>query len=875
MATTIYLETGEAVQMTDAQRVEYARTGVWPPVTPLSTPSPLTNIYNPLPHIYGPGISPIVQPPTPIPPISPLPPTLTLLPPEPRPLIPTGGVTKVEITPLTIYNNQVGDYNTAIESLNVAYDRLGARWANRIRGDEFIGSQSELDQYNNEVRTLDNRVANLDKQKTSLDNKWINEIEPLYIKMPDGMLMAKTDYEIMQRQDKANSIIADYLSGDSKKEFLNNGTLGTNDIDSIVSKVGNANKAATLFKDAGFADPNIIPNAVKRNEYQKTYGGYIEKDGTVNVSGILNKIEIDTVGRGGVLTGEYNPSAITNQLTEVAQTLNFKDFDKNRAAALVDFSIATPEHKFEIMKANGEGELTKNDFYTGVDEKTGNIQYVTFTDAEINKAKSEERAFLLYNTPGIKNVGGPQDPGGYERITAIESAGLIEVFGKLPGWNLNRKWYQEENSVSVDDFRKWYNELPKSQQMILLNSYDYKSTTEKITEANKQMTKFFMGVIPVVSYGVTIMDWGQMNNTERAVNLSLDTLFAAPFIRMGAKPFVKLALAEAKVTGAGMQEFLKTEGLIAGKMSKLQGAASIGEPVISSIGNKVRTFSSLDRLAILQSSMDSFTAKALDKELWQAEQSLLSGNAAKIKTAGLRLQSFGSSMIRSKIPGGNQIVNAGNTMARGATELAKVMIITPSYVTGEAPYARDIEEAVNKLKGKGRDYWNGIKNSRLVTEQRGSIGWVEGEAGELSKRIQRLIDKMPSLRRDNFYKAMQRNAKIREEATDELWQYLEDVYGKKELEHYISTGEWASSAGTISGPESSVSGIKGALEAERGISVVAENAATREAALAEVEDMLRSLPDMTLENQVWGNSKKLASELKLDIEVVHNRKSVV
>jgi len=55
-------------------------------------------------------------------------------------------------------------------------------------------------------------------------------------------------------------------------------------------------------------------------------------------------------------------------------------------------------------------------------------------------------------------------------------------------------------------------------------------------------------------------------------------------------------------------------------------------------------------------------------------------------------------------------------------------------------------------------------------------------------RIQKLIDRMPGLRRDSLHKAMQRTGEARETALKDMWDYFEEVYGKDALEFYLKTG---------------------------------------------------------------------------------------
>jgi len=109
---------------------------------------------------------------------------------------------------------------------------------------------------------------------------------------------------------------------------------------------------------------------------------------------------------------------------------------------------------------------------------------------------------------------------------------------------------------------------------------------------------------------------------------------------------------------------------------------------------------------------------------------------------------------------------------------------------------------------------------------------------------------MPSLRRANLNRALDRGGEYRVNALKEMWEYLEEVYGKEALEVYMKTGEWIKEP--PEGLKSSVKGVEEAAEITEKLKKAADAELDLKAALEEINRILKENKDIPPDTPVTG-----------------------
>lgn len=425
MTTTIYLETGEAVQMTDAQRLEYAKTGVWaPPVaapTPLAPPS--TNIYNPLPPIYGPSVSPIVTPATP-----------PIIKPQPRPAIPTGGVNKVTIpetgvgggitwTPtepskvLNQLNLQIDDLNKRVSSLDQEQTNFGNRWKSYISGDFFTGSDAQWAKYKKEADALNIKVDRLNQEGSTLDKKQKAVVESSFIVLPDGALESK---DAAQLRARYSSFIDDK---------------GVIDLVALVDQ----NKDANLNTVA--SDLNKLDYKVSANELQETRN-FLKEHIKLSGNTYINKDDFNKMNAVQQASfTELGIDAFNVQQDKIQETLDAGY--KTRAAF-------GPEG-YDLYRYLGDQQLelqrNKQDFSKDALAKIALL--AGFSEKDVNDTLSNLR---FYNQR-VNEPSTPEPPRYQDiptlKLTNAEKDFLVQQYypEKLSEWDKLRPKYKYEQSM--------------------------------------------------------------------------------------------------------------------------------------------------------------------------------------------------------------------------------------------------------------------------------------------------------------------------------------------------------------------------------------------------------------------------------------------
>jgi len=149
------------------------------------------------------------------------------------------------------------------------------------------------------------------------------------------------------------------------------------------------------------------------------------------------------------------------------------------------------------------------------------------------------------------------------------------------------------------------------------------------------------------------------------------------------------------------------------------------------------------------------------------------------------------------------------------------------------------------------EWYRDVSTSKPFRDVTGRPSWQAlAEEAVLRNRLQKLIDKMPSLRRANLNRALDRGGEYRTNALKEMWEYLEEVYGKEALEVYMKTGEWIKEP--PEGLKSSVKGVEEAAEITEKLKKAADAELDLKAALEEINRILKENKDIPPDTPVTG-----------------------
>jgi hypothetical protein len=263
-------------------------------------------------------------------------------------------------------------------------------------------------------------------------------------------------------------------------------------------------------------------------------------------------------------------------------------------------------------------------------------------------------------------------------------------------------------------------------------------------------------------------------------------------------------------------------------------------------------------------------AGKLSSATFIAKKPFLQALAGVGKEAGIGMYQFGAESLAKAM--------TGDAFAAGQF----ATIVYPLAKMGSSIRLSALRSAVGELQAKSLDViladtWNKIRNNNLIVSERGSIEFTEASTARLSK----LIEKMPAARRERLYKDLQRTGTERQEAIDEMWEYMKEVYGEGSLERYIETGKWESSiVPEEGGLRDSILGIEKITEVSKESKEIASIAEESREAINEVNNILKSNTPESIKSAVETinetiakleiESKELANKLNLESEAVHN-----
>lgn len=137
-----------------------------------------------------------------------------------------------------------------------------------------------------------------------------------------------------------------------------------------------------------------------------------------------------------------------------------------------------------------------------------------------------------------------------------------------------------------------------------------------------------------------------------------------------------------------------------------------------------------------------------------------------------------------------------------------------------------------------------------------------------SDRMAKLIEKAPRQLREQYYKALEKGGAEREEAIKDMREYLEDKYGKKELENYLESGDWEGSAKKpYEPPESGKGG-----SSERGGTTTKEKVKT-ETLTEEEKKSLQKIKEK-VKNTLTQEEKEALNRIKQNIEQLKKEQQI-
>ncbi|WP_218251851.1 hypothetical protein [Candidatus Magnetobacterium casense] len=344
-----------------------------------------------------------------------------------------------------------------VKLYNTDLDKFNKRWESNITAEGFEGGPLEYMQYVNEGKALEKRSDALDIELNKKESEGTRIVNRYFVEVKDG-LVPKSEFNKLSKDNQ-----------------------------SLLMKVG----------------------MVEFTRKQERLIAIQEK--------FLKDFEVEPGKYDVYKLAEYFKSKSTSKTDEGQQayiiagmTIYGLGDDAKEAAEWV---TATPLQKFDIMKKSGD--LKENDFFAGVDEKTGAIKYITLTDKQTKLYKEQN---LDKATPD-------------EKIGSLKMArdiGFIDpaVVKGLP-YGLGEKGsaYSKERQDAVN---KYWASLPQeTRNAVVASVATWQAGQPGTLETLKGTGYIIAGQIPVVG---TALNWNRMSTGWKVGSVVLDVLCIASFL---------------------------------------------------------------------------------------------------------------------------------------------------------------------------------------------------------------------------------------------------------------------------------------------------------------------------------------------------------
>jgi hypothetical protein len=267
----------------------------------------------------------------------------------------------------------------------------------------------------------------------------------------------------------------------------------------------------------------------------------------------------------------------------------------------------------------------------------------------------------------------------------------------------------------------------------------------------------------------TATSWQQMTPTERVISAGFDALIMGSVLKGVGKAIPASAQPKAIISKVG--QYFERMDVTAN--TQVKDALELASKGIEA-GSKRR---------IIEAAKDIIKAsKNIEDE---AARKMVTDGAKYLKTHAADYAKM-IKETRKLTTGDIKTVSAdtsGQAENIGKELIARDKLITDATNPGTKPTISDADWHNFAEKGVFQTSKQAAEPVRMSLEQ-------IREQQIMQDRLQKLIEHMPGLRRDNLYKGMEKTGAARKEAIDDMWEYLNDRYGKDQVENYVKTGQW-------------------------------------------------------------------------------------
>lgn len=291
----------------------------------------------------------------------------------------------------------------------------------------------------------------------------------------------------------------------------------------------------------------------------------------------------------------------------------------------------------------------------------------------------------------------------------------------------------------------------------------------------------------------TAKNWNNMNNTERAMSLAMDTIIIGTVLPGAGKGIVK-----------GVKSIDKTYTRLTGQNAEAGGfrldptpgknlintIESHGDPLSIDVKNKINEqvikVQEAGNEAIMTKKYGKFTdelenLRKLESEIKNpyAKQAFKNAIDEKLSMPKKTLD-FADEVSQGKQGPPEQVIQKNNRFMDDLNDDFK-------RFTKSSP---EKSSGPDVIKTSDMDKIEGNYKQPIQRESQNMSLEERIKEQAKSDRMAKLIEKAPRQLRERYYKALEKQGTDREDAIKEMDEYLEDKYGKKELDNYKETGDF-------------------------------------------------------------------------------------